>query len=132
MERQSESRPGIRWRRVIAGGVLIELGLVILTAPFLASGRLEAVAMVIVPATLVIAALGGAWAARGASAPVLNGALAGIAAFVLYVALALVGLLAAPEQADLATALSPAYLGSHLCKLLGAALGGWFVGRGRS
>jgi len=124
-------RAGIRWGRVIGGGLMIELALAVIAVPFFASGQAGAVAMVIVPATLVVAALGGAWAARGTAEPLLNGTLAGVAAFAIYVAVALAGMLAAPGQADLATALSPAYLGSHLCKLLGGALGGWWVGRGR-
>lgn len=120
---------GIRWWRVLAGGLLIELALIVVAVPFFATGRPEAVAMVIVPATLVVAALCGAWAGRGTAAPLLHGTLAGLAAFVLYAALALVGMLAAPDQADLTTVLSPAYLGSHLCKVLGGSLGGWWVGR---
>lgn len=129
MTKPSDLAPVIRWWRVLAGGLLIELALIVVAVPFFATGRAEAVSMVIVPATLVVAALCGAWAARGTAAPLLHGTLAGIAAFVLYAALALVGMLAAPDQADLTTVLSPAYLGSHLCKVLGAALGGWWVGR---
>ena len=131
MTTPSDLAPGIRWGRVLAGGLLIELALIVVVAPFFATGRVDAVAMVIVPATLVVAALGGAWTARGTAAPLLNGALAGFAAIVIYVAIALVGMLAAPEQADLGTALSPPYLGSHLGKVLGAALGGWWVARRR-
>jgi hypothetical protein len=132
MTKANDVLPGIRWWRVIGGGLLIELALVIVAVPFFASGRPDVVSMVIVPATLIVAALAGAWAARGTALPLYNGALAGVAAFVLYGAIAVVGSLAAPEQADLTTALSPAYLGSHLCKLLGAALGGWWVARGRA
>jgi len=127
---QPQRNPAIRWWRVLGGGLLIELALVVVAVPFFATGRADALSMAIVPATLVVAALGGAWAARGTAAPFLHGSLAGLAAVALYVALALVGLLAAPEQADLTTALSPAYLGSHLCKVLGGALGGWWVSRG--
>ena len=132
MTTPSELLPGIRWWRVIGGGLLIELALVVVAVPFFAMGRADALSMLIVPATLVVAALAGAWTARGTALPLYNGALAGVAAFALYVAMALVGMLAAPERADLATAMSPAYLGSHLCKLLGALLGGWWVGRGRA
>ena len=129
MTTPSDLAPGIRWWRVLGGGLLIELALIVVAVPFFASGRPEAVAMVIVPATLVVAALCGAWAARGTVEPLLNGTLAGFAAIGIYVAIAAAGMLAAPEQADLSAALSPAYLGSHLCKVLGAALGGWWVAR---
>jgi predicted alpha/beta-hydrolase family hydrolase len=112
---------------VLGGGVLIELALIVVAVPFFATGRPEVVSTVIVPATLVVAVLCGAWTARGTAAPLLNGTLAGIAAFVVYVTIALVGLLAAPERADMTAVLSPAYLGSHLCKVLGGALGGWWI-----
>lgn len=129
MTKQYDLAPGVRSGRVLGGGLLIELALIVVAVPFFATGRPEAVAMVIVPATLVAAALGGAWAARRTATPLLNGTLAGVAAIAIYVAMAVVGMLAAPGQADLGAALSPAYLGSHLCKVLGAALGGWWVGR---
>lgn len=129
MTKPSEPVPGIRWGRVLGGGLLIELALVVVAVPFFATGRAEALSMVIVPATLLVAALGGAWVARRTATPLLHGTLAGLAAILIYIAIALAGVLAAPEQADLTTALSPAYLGSHLCKVLGAALGGWWVGR---
>lgn len=131
MTTPSDFAPGIRWWRVLGGGLLIELALIVVAVPFFATGHPAALSMLIVPATLVVAALAGAWAARGTASPAIHGTLAGIAAVVLYVAMALIGMLAAPGQADLTTALSPAYLGSHLCKVLGGALGGWWVGRGR-
>jgi hypothetical protein len=127
-----ELRPGIRWGRVILGGLLIELLLIVVAVPFFAAGRPEIVSLVIVPATAVVAALCGAWVARGASRPVLNGTLAGVAALALYGLIAVVGVLAAPDQANFDTALSPAYLGSHAFKVLGAMAGGWWVGRGRT
>ena len=78
-----------------------------------------------------LALVAGAWAARGTQRPVLNGTLAGAAALALYALMAVIGMLAAPDQADMSTALSPAYLGSHVFKALGAMAGGWWVGRGR-
>jgi hypothetical protein len=123
---------GIRWWRVIGGGLLIEVVLIAVAVPFFAAGRPEILSLVIVPATLVASALCGAWVARGTAAPLLNGTLAGVAAFTIYVAVALIGTLAAPGQADLTTALSPAYLASHVCKLLGAMAGGLWVARQRA
>ena len=132
MTKPSELAPGIRWWRVLGGGLLIELALIVVAVPFFATGRPEVVAAVIVPATLVVAMLVGAWVARGTVATLLNGTLAGIAALALYVAIALIGMLAAPEQADMTAVLSPASLGSHVCKVLGGALGGWWVARQRA
>jgi hypothetical protein len=127
MTTPSELTPGIRWWRVLGGGLMIELALIVIAVPFFATGRADTVSVVIVPATLVVAALCGAWAARGTAAPLLNGTLAGVAAFAFYGAIALVGMLAAPEQADLTAVLSPAYLASHACKVLGAMAGGWWM-----
>jgi hypothetical protein len=131
MAEPSELKPRIRWGRVLGGGLLIELALMVVAVPFFAMGQPETVSLVIVPATLIVATLCGAWVARRTAAPLLNGTLAGIAAFVVYVVIAIAGLLAAPDQADMTAVLSPAYLGSHLCKVLGGALGGWWVARGR-
>ena len=132
MTRLSEPAPprsGIRWWRALAGGLLIELVLIAVAVPLFAVGQPETVSIVIVPATLVAAALCGGWAARGTGKPVLNGTLAGVAALTLYAIVAVVGLLAAPGQADLGAALSPAYLASHVFKVLGGALGGWLMAR---
>jgi hypothetical protein len=129
MTKPSDLAPGIRWWRVIGAGLLIELLLMVVAVPFFAAGRAELLSIVIVPATLIVAVPCGAWAARGTASPLLNGTLAGAAAIALYVVIALVGMLAAPEQADLSAVFSPAYLGSHLCKVLGAALGGWWMAR---
>jgi hypothetical protein len=131
MTEPSDLAPDIRWWRVIGGGLAIELALIVVAVPFFATGRAELVSIVIVPATLVVAMLVGARVAHRTAAPVLNGTLAGLAAFGIYVAIALIGVLAAPEQADLTAVLSPAYLGSHLCKVLGGAIGGWWMARRR-
>ena len=127
-----ELLPGIRWWRVAGGGLLIELLLVAVAVPFFATGRPEMLSIVIVPATAVAAALCGAWAGRGTARPVLNGTLAGVAALALYAFMAIIGMLAAPDQADLGAALSPSYLASHVFKVLGGTLGGWWVGRKRT
>jgi len=132
MTKPSDVAPGIRWWRVLGGGFLIELLLMAVAVPFFATGRAEVLSLVIVPATLLVAIPCGAWAARGTVAPLLNGTIAGVAAIALYVVIALVGMIAAPDQADLSTTLSPAYLGSHVCKVLGGALGGWWIARRRA
>lgn len=131
MTTQADLKPGVRWGRALVGGLLIELLLLAVAVPFFAAGQPETVSLVIVPATVVAAALCGAWAARGTAKPVLNGTLAGAAALALYVLMAVIGTLAAPEQADFDTVLSPAYLGSHVFKVLGGTLGGWWVGSKR-
>jgi len=127
----SEQLPGIRWWRVIGGGLLLEFVLVLVAMLFVMIGRMADLQMVIPPVTLVAALLIGIWVARNAARPVLNAALAGGIAIPLYLLMMLAGLLLAPERADMRTAFSASYLLTHAFKLLGAAAGGWLVGRGR-
>jgi len=133
MTTPSELKPGIRWWRVIGGGLLIELGLMVISVAFYALGRMDELTTVVPPLTLPIAFLAGWWVARPAERPVLNAALAGAIAIPLYLALVVVALVAAPaEAANTSTALSPAYIATHLIKVLGAAAGGWWVARKRA
>src|SRR5690348_10726285 len=88
---QADFASGIRWWRVLGAGLLIEVLLMVVAVPFFATGRAELLSIVIVPATLIVAIPCGAWASRGAAAPLLNGALAGVAAIALYVLIAIAG-----------------------------------------
>ena len=127
-----ELSPGIRWWRVLAGGFLIELLLTVVSVPFFATGREADLPMVIPPASLVVAALFGAWTARGTSRALLNGTLAGVFSFAIYLVLLLGNVLFAPQKPDFTMALSLPYLASHVFKVLGAMAGGWWVGRKRA
>ena len=135
MTEQTEAPPpnsGIRWRRALAGGFLIELVLTVVSVPFFATGREADLLVVVPPATLLIAALLGAWTARGTSRPLVNGMLAGVAAFAIYLVLILGNVLFAPQEPDFTAALSLPYLASHVFKVLGAAAGGWWIARKRA
>jgi len=133
MTTPNELKPGIRWWRVIGGGLLIELGLMVVSVAFYALGRMGDLVAAVPPLTLPIAFLTGWWVARPVARPVLNAAIAGGIAIPLYLAIVLVALLSAPpEAADTSTALSPAYLATHVIKVLGAAAGGWWVARKRA
>jgi hypothetical protein len=131
MTTQTQRLPGIRWGRALVGGLLIELVLMVVSVPFVAMGRAEELPTYVLPATVVAAVLAGLWVARRVERPVLHGALAGLAAILLYLVLAVIGMLAAPERTSFDTALSPAYLASHVLKVLGAAAGGWWAARTR-
>jgi peptidoglycan/LPS O-acetylase OafA/YrhL len=129
MTTRSDVRPGIRWGRALVGGLLIELVLMVVSVPFVAMNRADELPTYVLPATVVAAVLAGLWVARRVERPVLHGALAGLAAILLYVVLAVVGMLAAPERTNFDTALSPSYLASHVLKVLGAMAGAWWAAR---
>lgn len=132
MTTPSDLKPGIRWWRVIGGGLLIELGLMVVSVAFYALGRMDDLVAVVPTLTLPIAVLAGWWVAKPVERPILNAALAGAIAIPLYVALVVFALLfAPPEASDTSTALSPAYIATHIIKVLGAAAGGWWAARRR-
>jgi hypothetical protein len=131
MTTPADLKPGIRWWRLIGGGFFIELALTAVAIVFYSTGQEQLLTMVVPPATLVVAVVFGAWAARGTASPLLNGTLAGVASFVIYGLLLLGNVLFAPQQPDLTLSLSPSYLASHVFKVLGAAGGGWWVVRSR-
>lgn len=132
MTTPSELKPGIRWWRALLGGFLIELVLTAVSVPFFATGREADLLIVVPPATLIVAALFGAWTARGTSRALLNGTLAGVFSFAIYLVLLLGNVLFAPQKPDFTMALSLPYLASHVFKVLGAAAGGWWVARRRT
>ena len=104
MTRPSDVRPGIRWGRALVGGLLIELALMIVSVPFVAMNSADELPTYVLPATVVAAVLAGLWVARRVERPVLHGALAGLAAILLYLVLAVIGMLAAPERTNFETA----------------------------
>ena len=128
----SELKPGIRWWRVIGGAFFLELALTVIAVVFYSTRQEQALTLVVPPATLVLAVLFGAWAARGTARPVVNGVLVGVVSLAIYVVLLLGNVLFAPQQPDLTLTLSPSYLASHVFKVLGAAAGGWWVARKRA
>lgn len=127
-----ELKPGIRWGRAVVGGLLIETGLMAIFVPFYASGDMETPLVVIPPATLLFAVVAGWWAARRAERGLATSMLAGVFAFLIYAVPSVVGMIFAPDRADMSLALSPSYLSSHVFKMLGATLGGWWVTRRRA
>src|SRR5687768_5620432 len=110
----------------------MELILFGISGLFYVLGRAEELPRFVLPATAVAAFVAGLWVARRVERAVLHGALAGLAAILLYFVIAVVGVLAAPEQANFDTALSPAYLISHALKIIGAMAGARWVRRRRT
>lgn len=123
---------GIRWGRALVGALLLELLLAIASVPFVALGHQDRLVDIILPATAVAGVLAGIWVARRAERAVLNGAMVGVMAVLLYVVLAVIATLLRPEMADWGTTLSPIYLATHCLKVVGGAVGGWLVARRRN
>jgi putative membrane protein (TIGR04086 family) len=104
----------IQWRRVLVGGVLAEIGILLVAVPvaFLPSGE-RALLWAIPPACLVMTFVVGRWTARRVGARhVLHGTLVGVVAAVIYIVM------------TWSQTLPLAYIVSHGLKVAGGAAGG--------
>ncbi len=119
----------IRWRRVVLAGFLAEVALIVVAVPlFFLPNAATVLNLVIPPASFVVLIGFGWWAARGAQrSHVLNGALAGLAGVVLYIALVMSA--SAIGHRDIWASFTPAYMLAHALKIAGGAVGGWLAGR---
>jgi len=129
----SSARPSaIRWVRVLLAGFLAEVALILVAVPlYFMPNPQTTLNLAIPPASFLAFIAFGYWAARGArKAWVLNGFLAGLAAVLLYIGLA-VGATAATHR-DLWASFTPAYLLAHALKMAGGALGGLLAARRRA
>jgi putative membrane protein (TIGR04086 family) len=108
----------IRWRRILVGGLLAEVALILAIVP--AGLRLGETFLhyTAPPGSFITCFVAARWAARRTeSRPVLHGVLVGVVAALIYVALTR----AQPEPA--------AYILAHILKLAGGACGGWVAAR---
>lgn len=111
----------IRWVRALIGGFLAEAALFAVVIPVLKIFGQHALLYVVPPAALVTCFLFALWVGRGLTSRfILHGALVGVVATLLYVALTL----AHPEPF--------AYLVAHGLKVLGGAGGGFVAARRRT
>jgi hypothetical protein len=110
---------GIRWGRILAGGLLAELGILVGIAPFAFTASADRIFFYLVPPlSLVMTLVFGCWTAkRVESRFVLHGTLVGVFAAVSY-------LLVAWGQP-----LPSSYFYAHWLKVVGGALGGLLVSR---
>jgi O-antigen ligase len=122
----------IRWGRALIAAVAVEIVLMIMTIALFASlgetGAQPVLDMVIPPAALILFIPAGQWVARGSSAPILNGFVAGLWGIALYVALTLI-MRGAVADFDFESSVRPAYLLAHGLKVVGGVIGGWLVAR---
>lgn len=122
--------PRYRWGRTLLAAVCVELLLVPPTIIIFSTvANPEALLDIVIPILcfgLFIPA--GMWVAKGTSAPIANGLIAGIWGILLYVAMTLV-LNGAVADFDLESSVRPAYLLAHGLKVVGGVIGGWLVVR---
>jgi putative membrane protein (TIGR04086 family) len=115
------SNPGIHWGRILLGGLLAEVALMLAIVPLglrLGDNFLHYAAA---PGSFVMCFLGALWVARRIESRfILHGTLVGVVAALIYVGLTR----AQPEPF--------AYIVAHALKLLGGACGGFFAQRRQS
>ena len=113
----------IRWGRVVLGGFLAELILVVLVIPIRVLGGPEsAVTLVAVAGSFFVFVPVAWWLCRSLARPVLHGALMGAAAALIYTLLAAIGQFAPDAQP-----VPLIYYVAHVLKIAGGAAGGWFA-----
>jgi hypothetical protein len=123
------ARSGIRWGRVLLGGLFAELILIAAVIPMRVLGSSETAITVLAVAGSFVVFIPVAWRlARALPNPVLHGVLMGAAAAAIYILLSVVGQLVDPN----APAAPLIYYVAHALKLAGGATGGWLARRGRT
>jgi hypothetical protein len=120
----------IRWGRTLVAAIAVEIVLIAITIALFATQAdpNPILDLVIPPAALILFIPAGQWVARGTSAPILNGLIAGLWGIVLYVVLTLM-MQGAVADFDFESSVRPAYLLAHGLKVVGGVIGGWLVAR---
>src|SRR5215470_15792219 len=126
MAAASSSSSSLRWSRIVLGGFLAELILIVLVIPVrVAGGSDQALTIVAVAGSYVVFVPVAWWMGRSLARPVLHGALMGAAAAAIYMLLAIVGRYFQPT----APPMPFIYYVAHVLKIAGGATGGWLAGR---
>ena len=116
----------LRWGRIVLGGFLAELILIVAVIPMrLAESRETAITAVAVAGSYVVFVPVAWWLGRSLARPVLHGVLMGAAAAAMYILLAAAGRWFVPD----APPMPFIYYVAHALKLAGGATGGWLAGR---
>ena len=111
----------IRWGRIVAGGLLAELAILIVALPFAFVASGEGILFYLVPPVcLAMTFIFGRWTGnRVESRYVLHGTLAGVVAALVYIAI------------TWNQTLPSSYVLAHWLKVIGGAAGGFAAGRSR-
>jgi hypothetical protein len=119
----------LRWGRIVLGGFLAELILIVLVIPVrLAGGSDQAITIIAVAGSYVVFVPVAWWMGRSLARPVLHGALMGAAAAAIYMLLAVAGRYFQPTAPP-----TPfIYYVAHVLKIAGGATGGWLAQRSAS
>ena len=119
-------RAVLRWGRIVLGGFLGELLLIVPVIPLRAAGAAEGTVTALAVAGSFIAFVPVAWwLGRRLARPVLHGLLMGAFAAAVYTALFVAGRTFDPTV----PAMPLLYYVAHAMKLAGGALGGWLAQR---
>ena len=114
----------LRWGRIVLGGFLAEILLILAVIPVYATGGNQTIITTVAVAGSFLAFIPVAWwLARTTSSPVLHGTLMGAAGAAIYILLTVVG-----RQFDPNAPPAPwIYYVGHALKLAGGATGGWLA-----
>jgi len=114
----------LRWGRIVLGGFLAEILLILAVIPVYATGGRQSVLTTVAVAGSFLAFIPVAWwLGRTTPRPVLHGTLMGAAGATIYIVLTIVG-----RQLDPNAPPAPSiYYVAHALKLAGGATGGWLA-----
>jgi hypothetical protein len=116
----------LRWGRIVLGGVLPELALILAVIPMRMAGTSDnAVNVVAVAGSFLVFVPFAWWLGRSLPRPILHGVLMGVVATAIYLMLQVLATMFAPEP----PVIPWFYYVGHALKLAGGAVGGWLAGR---
>lgn len=108
----------LRWGRIVAGGFLVEVGIIVVFVPVVVFGTEPASQITAVTACFPMAVLFAWWAAQKApSQKLVHGFLVGLLATVIYLLL------------TIGQELPGIYMLGHVLKVAGGIAGGWLAGK---
>jgi hypothetical protein len=120
------SSSSLRWGRIVLGGFLAELILIVCVIPVRAlGGGDQAITFIAVAGSYVVFVPVAWWLGRSLARPVLHGALMGAVAAAIYMLLAVAGRYFQPA----APPMPFIYYVAHVLKIAGGATGGWLAQR---